>query len=109
MTTVELLAEHLQRHGGEAATVSSEDYELRVVAGRPGSVCFTLRWQTAPESFVVLAEGFSLDNELIFDQCALSPDAVERIIRRLVGAPRLVVIGGSEAVVDAPGNLVADA
>lgn len=105
MTTVEILIEHLERHGGGASTVVAGRDRLRVVAGRPGSVCFTLEREATPGLSIVLAEGFSLDGQLVFDRHTLPPVETERIIRRLIAAPNVTTIEISGAEESAAADL----
>lgn len=90
MTIVDLLTQYLEQHGGEAATLTDGDQVLRVVAGRPGSICFTLQREVAPETRVVVAEGFSLADHLDYVQLhpPLTQAEIERRITELIGSAR---------------------
>lgn len=85
MSSVDLLTQYLDRQAEDTATVTNDGYTLRIVAGRPGSICFTLEQEVASDERVVVAEGFSLDDRIDYVQRSIAPAEVERIIAKLIG------------------------
>lgn len=83
MTTADILTECLQAHGGDAATLSDGADTLRIVAGRPGSVAFTLQREVASSVTLTLAEGFTLDGRVHYTQRTLPEVTIEGIIQTL--------------------------
>ena len=110
MSTVEILARTLEQSGLEAATYVWCDYTLRVVAGRPGSVCFTLLQEIPPTVWIVQAEGFTLGDAIHYTQHLLAE--AERIIRLVTDAQNPAASPRSLPVEPASrygGDLAADA
>jgi len=88
------------------------DYALRVVAGRPGSVCFTFLQEFPPVVWVVQAEGFTLDRAIQYTQFVLGDVEVQHIIRRVIAAQRSADLPRALPVEEASGysgDLPADA
>ncbi|HET9017298.1 MAG TPA: hypothetical protein VFN57_16965 [Thermomicrobiaceae bacterium] len=112
MTTVDILAAELERACADAATLVWRDYTLRVVAGRPGSVCFTLLQEIPPAVWIVQAEGFTFDGTIHYTQNVLGDVDAERAIRRIIDAQYQHVArhaGPAEPVATGDGDLAADA
>jgi len=92
MTTAEILTECLQARGGDTVTLSDGADSVQIVAGRPGSVCFTLQREVSPGVSFTLAEGFTLGGAVHYTQRALPEGRIAEIIARLaesIIAPRL--------------------
>lgn len=88
-TTAALLLERLNDGNNQILTIQRDGYHLRAVPGRSGSVCFTLE-QEAHDGPILLAEGFSLENEMVYDQCHHPEDMTERILRWVLQTPVIV-------------------
>ncbi|MFS8531913.1 hypothetical protein [Sphaerobacter thermophilus] len=80
MTTAEILTECLRARGGDTVTLTADTDSVQIVAGRPGSVCFTLQREVSPGVRFTLAEGFTLDGVVHYTQRALPEGRIADII-----------------------------
>lgn len=83
MSTVELLLDRVRGTIDGTYQMNGGPFRLEAVAGRPGSICFTLE-ETARGVRVSLAEGFSLDGQLVYDRRSLPESEIDRILRYLI-------------------------
>jgi len=103
MTTVDILARQLEQSGVDAAKYRWRDYTLHVVAGRRGSVCFTLLQEIPPAVWIVQAEGFTLDGAIHYTQHVLGDVEVQHIIREVIDARRSADLARALPVEEASG------
>jgi hypothetical protein len=84
MSIVGIMLGHLESTSASQSQLTAGQYRLQMAAGRSNSICFTLEQSSPNGASIVLAEGFSLDGRLIFDQARLPTQQVEVIIREIV-------------------------
>lgn len=68
----------------QSFVVGHGPYLLQVATGRPGSICFTLQEDVGPSVKVILAEGFTLGDSIIYDQRTMPTDYIEEIVSDLI-------------------------
>ena len=77
---VDALKHHIECAGATHCHLTWESYEMDLVSGRPGSVCFALKQRNESGAVIVLAEGFSIDGRLAYDRITLPEPRIEAIL-----------------------------